>query len=249
MTDIPPQASPAPVPPSDHAVAPEGWTPGPILEVIADNFAAISASALIGAVLCSTIFVTGYLTPFDPRLIWFIEYSDIIKFGLVVVSVVASVSFTIPSLVLLFAGTDGSPMRRQWLPLVLLPITILVVAIFAIVTELFDSYWYAIMSSAFFVTGIYAMITNISRLLTSELDFEKLLHFTTSCLVGALVIGIAYGTFVQHSKDGDHYDVFLKDRDIANVRLVMVTSHHTIFYTGHITMVIPTADVVRFISR
>src|SRR5262245_33264195 len=152
MTDIPPQASPAPVPPSDHAVAPAGWTPGPILKVIAGNFAAISASALIGVVVCSTVFVTGYLTPFDSRLIWFIEYSDIIKVCLVVVSVVATLS-VIPSIALLFARAQGS--RRWWWPLLLVSIAILVAAILAIHIELFDSYGNAIHSSVLFVGGIY----------------------------------------------------------------------------------------------
>src|ERR1700730_12195289 len=47
-----------------------------VLEKLRENFAPISGFAGLTAVLGSTVFLYGYLSIFDWRLIWVIEYSD-----------------------------------------------------------------------------------------------------------------------------------------------------------------------------
>src|SRR5262249_31772182 len=50
-------------------------------------------------VLCSTLFLYGYLSVFDWQLIWIIEYTDILKFGLVVLAVASGIFFFVLALI------------------------------------------------------------------------------------------------------------------------------------------------------
>lgn len=60
-----------------------------LLGFVSEHFAVFSFLGLL-AVLCSTLFLYGYLTVFDQQLIWIIEYPDILKFGLVALAVIFS---------------------------------------------------------------------------------------------------------------------------------------------------------------
>ncbi len=62
----------------------------PILAVVTEHFLLFSALAIIGAVVFGTLFLGGYLGVFDWRLIWIIDYPDILKAGLVGTAAAAS---------------------------------------------------------------------------------------------------------------------------------------------------------------
>jgi hypothetical protein len=62
----------------------------PIIEFASKHFILVSALTIVGGVLCATIFLYGYLLIFDWRLIWIIEYTDVLKVGLVAVAIVSS---------------------------------------------------------------------------------------------------------------------------------------------------------------
>src|SRR5262245_14716448 len=63
--------------------APEEPAARRLLNFITAHFAVFSLLGLVVTVLCSTLIVYGYLSEFDSQLIWIIEYTDILKFGLV----------------------------------------------------------------------------------------------------------------------------------------------------------------------
>ena len=75
-----------PLPSSETKASP---APGP-LTFIAGNIASLSAIGLFAAVVGSTLFLYAYLSVFDWRLIWIIDYSDIFKVGLVTLAVLSS---------------------------------------------------------------------------------------------------------------------------------------------------------------
>lgn len=51
------------------------------------HFAAISAGAFVFGVMISALFTVGYLSVFNPSLIWIINYQDILKIGLIISSI------------------------------------------------------------------------------------------------------------------------------------------------------------------
>jgi hypothetical protein len=59
--------------------APETKSQGPTMEWLTKNFAVVSAVVVRGAAALSLILLLSYLTVFDPKLIWLVEYSDLTK--------------------------------------------------------------------------------------------------------------------------------------------------------------------------
>src|SRR5712691_3115650 len=82
----------------------------PLLKFISENFAVLSSSTLVFAVLCATVFLYTYLSVFDWNLIWIVEYPDILKFGLVAVAIISGFISIIQSLInqlLLVTESEG----------------------------------------------------------------------------------------------------------------------------------------------
>jgi hypothetical protein len=52
------------------------------LQVVRENLAVISAAAVVIGVALAIIFLTAYLLVFDWHLLWFVQYTDILTFGL-----------------------------------------------------------------------------------------------------------------------------------------------------------------------
>ena len=69
---------------------------------IIGNFASVSAIGLFAITVYSTIFVYAYLSMFDWRLIWIVEYSDILKIGLVALGIISGVLVSMLGLVFFF---------------------------------------------------------------------------------------------------------------------------------------------------
>src|ERR1700753_3661436 len=76
--------------PEDPHDAATSVSPKSRLDTVTKHFAVISTALTVTAVLSSTVFLYGYLSVFDWRLIWVIEYSDVLKFGLIVLAFLAS---------------------------------------------------------------------------------------------------------------------------------------------------------------
>lgn len=62
--------------------------PGAIFQFLRENFAVISGLAVVGGIGLSTIFLSAYLSFFDWHLLWFVQYTDILTFGLIAVGII-----------------------------------------------------------------------------------------------------------------------------------------------------------------
>ena len=61
------------------AEMPAGLTGGGVLQLVKDNFAIISGAAVVIGVALAITFLTAYLLVFDWHLLWFVQYTDILK--------------------------------------------------------------------------------------------------------------------------------------------------------------------------
>ena len=67
------------------------------IQFIKDNFVLVSALAVLIGVAFATTVLAAYLSVFDWHLIWFVQYPDIITFGLIALGVVpGSALFLLP---------------------------------------------------------------------------------------------------------------------------------------------------------
>jgi signal transduction histidine kinase len=70
---------------------PRGLTAREVLQLVKDNFVIISGAAVVTGVALAITFLTAYLLVFDWHLLWFVQYTDILTFGLLALGVVAGV--------------------------------------------------------------------------------------------------------------------------------------------------------------
>jgi hypothetical protein len=225
--------------------------PGP-LTFIAGNIASFSAIGVFTVVVGSTLFLYSYLNVFDWRLIWIIDYSDIFKVGLVALGVLSSVIIIALQVVQMFLGIirlkqRGKHKEQIWF-LSILGVAALAGFVFFQWRHPAPYQLYVVYASSAalllgFCFAIVPILTDPSFLTT-----ERIVGLFALLMLTGIAAGSTFGTVTKHST-GLRYDVFLKDREMADVRLVLFTSHHTVLYSGDLVIVLPTADIVKLVGH
>ncbi len=82
---------------------------------------------------------------------------------------------------------------------------------------------------------------------------DKSLSWLAAAAVTAILffasLGFFSGQIVRHSENGWVQQVTLVTGQLHNVKLVMFTSHHAVFFTGQMIIIVPSADVKRIGSN
>jgi hypothetical protein len=236
---------------SSVALSNEVKTP-PWLKLITENFAVLSSSTLVLAVLCATVFLYGYLAVFDWHLIWIVEYSDILKFGLVAVAIISGSVLIIQQLfnyVMIVMEKQG---KARWVFIAVLGIMLIAPYAYGIYSESrmpsprYLLYTSIGLSTALFAMLVFAVWQSVKK--PSRWNFFEIGGAVFFLTIALGSFGSTMGFYVKSEKGYEH-DISLKDRDLTDVRLVMFTSHHTIIYDGTAALVIQTSDVVRVVGR
>jgi hypothetical protein len=66
-----------------------------VFDFATKHFAVLSVGIGVFGAAMAIIFIAAYLRVFDWRLIWIIEYSDVLKIGLIVVALLSGFSYWI----------------------------------------------------------------------------------------------------------------------------------------------------------
>lgn len=101
-------------------------------------------------------------------------------------------------------------------------------------------------SALFLLTFVFIIV----RLVTSPTPSiaERILGLSSLLILTAGIAGFAFGTVTKYS-GGLRYDIFLKDGEMVDVRLVLFTSHHAVFYSSDRVIILPTSDIVKIVAR
>jgi len=257
--------------------APEEPPARRLLNFITAHFAVFSLLGLVVTVLCSTLFVYGYLSEFDSQLIWIIEYTDILKFGLVALALISSAILAVILAMNFFYYTvfyfvalraHEGKVQAAFIGV----ISFIVLAIFGLVifwvifgregeVELFGatlpSEIFGLPSEIFGPLSLSAIFLLVNSFYTLSIvqgrgsipiqrSISQLLVFLPLSLV---IFGSTLGAYTKYSEGGLTHDVFLKDRQMSNVRLVLFTSHHTVVYAGTDVVVLPTSEIMKIVAH
>src|SRR5262249_11989235 len=253
---------------SDEAqttLAPEEPRTLRLLNLVTAHFAVFSLLGLVVTVLCSTLFVYGYLREFDSQLIWIIEYTDILKFGLVALALISSAILVVILAIQFFYTVFYYALRAhegKGQAAFIVVIFFILSAIFGLViywaifgldfgavTTLPSEIFGPLSLSAFFLlaNSFYTLSIFQGRgSIPIRRSISQLLVFLTVSLV---IFGGTLGAYTKFSKGGLTHDVFLKDRQMSNVRLVLFTSHHTVVYAGTDVVVLPTSEIMKIVAH
>ena len=220
---------------------------------VTKHFAVLSVAAVVFGTTTAIIFIAAYLRVFDWRIIWIIEYADVLKIGLVIVAIFSGFSFYVWS-----SARDAINLAtkhdRSWLwsyafgfALWCLSLGTFLYADYHSPEPRYELHvWLHLAVLAVIALGLIP--ANISR------DFPNLtapqiawVIFLTVSNVSSL--GTAFGYYTRDT-EGFRHDVFVKDKELRDVGLVMLTSHHVVLYTKEKTViVVPAGEVIRLERR
>lgn len=225
-----------------------------VLEDIKEYFALISASVALAALLGSTVFLYAYLAVFDWRLIWVIEYGDVLKFGLVIFGIVTGYLATIQGFAMnaynaLFS--EDPKQRIFWQKFIaVLFVTSFVFDILR--DETHEEHYYALHITMHLSVLLVGVVTFWTVHRFRNWDSVTYRDVASDAILTIFVLSIFGQTFGYYTRDsaGFKHDVTLKGIEMKNVGVVMITSHHTVLFTeSNDTIVIPSADVGQIIRH
>jgi hypothetical protein len=232
--------------PVENAVPPVEVTA--ILQFMRENFVVLSGIAVVIGIGLSTMFLSAYLAVFDWHLIWFIQYADILTFGLIGVGIIGTSFIFLESLVRSVLGLGVFNGKRAWKGFfIFVGFWTLLYAIVQFAQYRSGEPHYQYISAAWL-----SVIAVVSLVVTSVLYFRsgvwpnvgQAIGILVSAIFGALSFGQWFGYSMLYSKVTQ--DVYLKDSVLNNVKLVAVLARHTILLEGTTLYAVPTGDITKF---
>jgi hypothetical protein len=217
-----------------------------VLQFIKDNFVLVSAAALLIGVALATTFLAAYLSEFDWHLLWFVQYTDIITFGLLAVGIASGSATLLQGFVqAVLAGKTPEQRRSALIILVVLWIIGFALGVWSAVHR---GEGYVHVVSGFAVLGAAIVLIFV---IASYFDAAKPPTATQCVLIVLFLVLIAggLGRWLGQSIDETSsftHDVSMKDQTFTNVKVVMVMSRHTILLKDGVLFVVPTADITQF---
>jgi hypothetical protein len=224
---------------------------GEVFQFVKENIVAISAIALVAGVVWATVFLYGYLKVFDWRLLWIVQYPDILGFALIAVALIGGsatlVAVSIDSL-FLSGVMKGSPNWKYifgWIGTYAVLVAFVLYAEHLSATPHYNHLLYGLAALA---SGLAFEVVIVSWFYARQWpNLVQLGWASCSAVAFAFVLGSWLGYTVLESSANNVF-VVLKDETMEEAKLIMIMSHHTIFYVERKIVIVPTDDVRRITS-
>lgn len=246
MTDEGTQNAP---PPQHEAVRSASFTQ--LFELAKDSFALVSALAVVAGVVLATVFLYGYLNVFDWRLLWLIQYPDILTFALVAIGVVGGSATFLPNAIETVIYTGIARGRPNWLFMSIIGVMVVLLLGLGIYGEYNrpDPHYLHFFYGRFCILIVAFGTVMIARMyhFGAWTNAGAWAWASVSAIFGAYIFGTWLGYSVLETS-GRTYDLYLKDSTINDAKLVLMMSHHTIFYKDKSVYVVQTDAVKEIVN-
>lgn len=222
-----------------------------MIEFMSKNFALVSATVTLIAVSMAVAFLFGYLAVFDWNLIWFIEYTDIIKLGLVGWAIFSTFGWLVVQIV---EYAHRSVFRNN---------TARFLIFYAVITMIaFGAALYGDLTTIqpfnielhfllFFLSLVFIRFALYFNLMYRANSFD-LWRMGTELGLLILFIGLlgqAVGLKTLITPVAKHEVVIREDdksrRALVASKIIIITSHFTILEISASVVVIPSSDVLQ----
>jgi MFS family permease len=242
MSKQPPQK-----PTAGQAVPP--LTGSDVLLAIKENFVVLSAVAAVLGITLATTFFGAYLSVFDWRLLWYVQYTDVLTFGVIAIGIISGSLATLQGATHTFLGLRNSDQKnkRRWI--------IGICTVFVVITALNawsagrsgQPYWHIVFGAAVMGLGIFLILWAISLISARAWPTSlQCMMLVVSCILASVSFGQWLGFTVQETGKGQ--DVTVKDKELNNVRVIAILARHTILLQDENILVVPTADITQIKS-
>jgi hypothetical protein len=217
------------------------------LEFLTEHFAVVSALAAVVVFLCTTVSLYSYLSTFDWRLIWVVEYSDVFKASFIALALISSLAITLYGLMSAFMLFSANLSNFELLMAASISMVICGLA-YILIAWLISGEFQA--EAGMFWLLLSITVINIEWRVQEypNISPSNLIICVALILLTASSLGRALASFTV-GIGGVRYDVTLKAEKIENLGLVLVTSHHTILYADKNAIVVPTTEIMKLQAR
>jgi hypothetical protein len=238
------EASPPPQPQKQ----PPAISVADILQWLKEYFIVVSAIAIVLGIALATVFLYGYLKVFDWRLIWIVQYPDILTFALIAVALVGSSGSVCASIlqIAFYTGfAKGVPLWGFIFALIGIGALVMVIALISEHGVPSPHYYYIFYGTSAIGDGIVlAFIVGSWIYVRQWPSIVQFAWMMVSALAGAYVLGAWLGYSVLDSSI-DNVNVTVKSETITDAKLILIMSHHTILYADQKVLVVPTDEVLK----
>jgi hypothetical protein len=221
--------------------------PAQILASIRDNFVLVSAAAVLLGVTLSTMFLAAYLSVFDWHLLWFVQYSDIITFGLLAVGVIGGSLTFIQSAAQTMLGLFGMKGKARWTHGAFLLVLVAGIIAFQLwgAERAGEGFWHILMGATVLGLSIVLIMQLVGYIATATVpNSTQAFYLILSLGFTTVSLGQWLGYSVQESAKGQ--EITLKDKTLSDMKVVLVMSRHTILLKDGMLYVLPTGDITSF---
>ncbi len=225
-----------------------GMTSGDVLAALKDNFALVSAASLLISVSLATTFLAAYLSVFDWHLLWFVQYPDIITFGLLALGILSGSISLMQGFV--WTVITGKPPEQRRTGLIIFALLWTVGVAFSVWIAVHNGEGYFhILSGAttlFLAAGVIFVIVRLIGAGQRPTGVQCL-NTVMLLVIFAASVGRWLGDSVRETSEFNQ-DIALKDKDemLTNAKLIIVMSRHTVLSKDDVLYVIPTGDITKF---
>jgi MFS family permease len=235
-------------PPAEPSAAkPSGFTTGQLVQAIRDNFVLISGMALVFGVTMATTFLAAYLSVFDWHLLWFVQYTDIITFGLLALGIISLFLMIIQAfaqLIINFFKLDKRNRKRGAWALGFLALLFLGSHVWSAVYE-HRGYFHVLWATLALALGVIVIVQVSGYVMTGTIPTVVQFTFLMILVIsGAGALGQWLGYSVLEA--GEIHDIKTKRGTLDGQKLVIVMSRHTVLMKDRDISVLPTADILQF---
>jgi hypothetical protein len=217
-----------------------------VIQALKENFVVVSAVAALMGIGLATTFLAAYLGVFDWHLLLFIQYADIITFGLIAIGVLSGFIGIVQSMTQTFLSNHDAKDRRQVFLFALA--AVIVVVVFNVGTAIYyhEPYVHILLGGLvlFFALGWLSFVVSTIAKGTWPTSFDVMLVFFFT-LSMAIFCGQWLGSTVKETPTFNQ-DVYVKDQTLNDVKLVIMMSRHTVLFKDGVLYVVPTADITKF---
>jgi hypothetical protein len=233
---VPEQGQPAPAP-APALMSRE------VFEFISEHFLLISAIVIALAVAATAAGLGAYLRVFDWRLIWIIEYADVLKWGLVALVLLSAFAFSGLYLIDSMEDATKANWRRIKIGLALWALSFvgaLVANYYASPEPGRQSLLIALHMTALMIAATTLVIVGTVR---SGFRLRHVLGDVVIFIVTAGFVGTAIAHFVR-DLDGFKHNVAIKEGpEYRSVGLVMMTSRYVVLWDRDHALILPVDDI------
>jgi hypothetical protein len=222
-------------------------TAAQVAQALRENFVLVSASAVIGGVILATTFLAAYLGVFDWRLIWFVQYTDIVTIGLIALGVISGSFLFLVNTVMIInnaATSEGRNKRTRIALIVIIGVLALAFNIWGAVKS-GQGYFHVIAGFVVLLIGVLILWLVWSYFkagtMPTPMQFGSLAFLL---VIGAGAVGQWLGRSVLEV--GQPLEVKIKDAAMTETKLIIELSRHTILLKNRDIYVVPTADITQF---